>query len=141
MLAVARQEFMMDPADQEWSEKLHALEPLIVQWHDADLSLRAAAAAKAMGLASSRDLHKWLNARGLPPYLILRDRYYVVRLVELCEHSALAKWALDHVRDPSAYSRFIKRVKGLPWREVQRRGVAWAKGIALETWRPYGRRE
>ena len=57
----------MDPADQEWNEKVRAFEPLIALWHDLDLSLRATAAAKAMGLMNSRELGKWLNARGLPP--------------------------------------------------------------------------
>ena len=127
--------------DGSWSHALRDVESFVRIWAELDLRLSTHRAALLLGFRSSDALHEWLTTHDLPPYLVLRNWYYVVRLVELSQQRSLAEWTLRGGHDPSIYYRFAKRVTGCSWSELRRLGAGWAKARAMEIWRPYGLRQ
>ena len=130
---------MTDFVDKEWDLVLRDLEPLRLGWHDVQLSFSARRAASALGLAGSSELHSWLATRGLPPYQVVRNWYYLAMLTERFQRESLAHWALNRDHDPAVYYRFVLRTSGMHWKELQQKGGRWVRERALEIWRPYRR--
>jgi hypothetical protein len=123
--------------DAEWHKVIEACGPLPSLWASVDLTLSSRRAAHAIGVRDSDALREWLRERRLPPYLVLRNWYYVLRLVELAEQGSLAQWALNGERDPATYYRFVAREAGMSWRRVRRGGVQVVRTLALEVWLPW----
>jgi len=117
-----------------------ACAPLLPLWASVDLTLSARRAAHAMGLHDSDELRDWLRERGLPPYLLLRNWYYVVQLLELAERGSLARWALEGARDPATYYRFSERTTGMTWKALRDAHRPSIRAHALDMWQPWRRR-
>jgi hypothetical protein len=112
--------------------------PLWRLLHDCRLGLTAGQAAITLGLKDPAELRKWLQSGRLPPFAYLRNWGYVVFLLERPQGSAsLAGMVLDRGEDPSMYYRFVKRVTGMPWRNVKAHGRLWAIATALQVWGPH----
>lgn len=121
-----------NPVSAEWTLLLEKLHPLSALWYDLDLAVSARKAALELGLQRSAVLDEWLRTRGLPQYQLVRDWYYVVRLLELSEEVALSRWSLMRGRDPAMYYRLVTRVTRLSWTEVRDRGLPWARWRATQ---------
>lgn len=122
-----------------WRELKSSIGPLAALLDKVDLAVTARRAAHALQLRDSAALHTWLLTRGLPPYRLLRDWYYVVRLVELVESGSLAEWTLRLGRDPATYYRFVARVTGENWRVLRLGGASSVRSRALAVWQPWRR--
>jgi hypothetical protein len=120
----------------DWDAVVAACGPLVTLWASVDLTLSARRAAVSLGLRDSNALREWLRERRLPPYLTLRNWYYVVRLLEVSERGSLARWALDGVRDPATYYRFAKRTTGMTWTAIWDEGPLSIRTRALAVWQP-----
>jgi hypothetical protein len=123
--------------DAEWHKVIEACGPLPSLWASVDLTLSSRRAAHALGVRDSDALREWLRERRLPPYLVLRNWYYVVRLVELAELGSLAQWALNDARDPATFYHYVERTTGLSWRTIRDAGVRPIRARALHVWRPW----
>lgn len=123
--------------DAEWNMVMAACSPLPALWATVDLTLSSRRAAHALGLRDSKALREWLRERRFPPYITLRNWYYVVRLAELAEDGSLSQWALREVRDPATYYHFVERTTGMSWRTVRDAGVRSIRARALEMWQPW----
>ncbi|WP_396215652.1 hypothetical protein [Gemmatimonas sp.] len=131
--------------ESEWSVTLQRLGPLQPILEQLSLRLTATGAARSIGLRSPSELRRWLTDRRLPPFQLLRDWYYVVRLIERFTPSengspfdvSLANWALREGKAPSVYYMFVLRVAERPWSVLRSSGPRIAKERALRMWDPY----
>lgn len=111
---------------------------LFDHFRECDLGLRAALLAPILGLESPHALETELRMRRLPPFRLLRNWCYLVRLLEENEHGeTISALALTRGRDPAMYYRFVRRTSGLLWTESQDRGSDWARATALKVWSPF----
>ena len=96
-------------------------------------------AARVLGHDSGDAHDEALRERNLPPFKLLRDWVYVVLLLEREERGqpSVHQWVRRQNGDPAMYYRFVKKVTGLPWREVKKRGSLWARKEACRMWGPY----
>ncbi|MEQ1692429.1 MAG: hypothetical protein ABMA00_14145 [Gemmatimonas sp.] len=94
--------------------------------------------AVALGLSSPVALRHMLVARGLPPFYLFRDWYYLVRMLERAESGEpIAQWAMYRGDYATVYYRFAARLTGKPWRTIVARGSGWAKTCAMAVWAPH----
>ena len=126
-----------DPLGSEWATAVGPIAELRELFASVALSICASDAAARVGLRDAAALGAWLVARRMPPFRVLRDWYYVVRLVELSHTDSLCRWALSGGNAPEVSCRFVERVTGESWSTVRARGVAFARQRALDVWRPY----
>ena len=119
----------IDAAWTDLEERIGPLRPLL---DTMTLGISARRAAQFLSLRNSADLRRWLIARRLPPWAILRDWYIVVRLLaHNDEVGTLSKLATTRIASSSVYYTFVKRVTGAGWTEMKQRGLRDAKRRAL----------
>ncbi len=123
----------------EWASIVASSSPLPAHWKTIDLTLSQRRAALLLGLKDSDVLRGWLRERNLPPYLTLRNWYYVTLLVEQAERGSLAQWALDRHHDPATYYRFVERTTSTSWTIIRDEGLDAIRRRALHVWRPWRR--
>lgn len=102
------------------------------------LSLRISRAASLVGLRSKEALRRELAFRRLPPFQLLRDWCYTVRLAErFAVDEALAEWALRRGDDPASYYKLVRKTTGHSWSDVRAKGPQWASTMARLVWTPH----
>lgn len=121
----------------QWRRLLEACGPLVLLWASVDLTFSARRAARSLFLKDTRALLGWLVERRLPPYQILRNWYFVVRLAEIAENGSLSKWALQNGRDPAIYYRFIERTTGASWKVIREGGLKATRLRAIRVLSPW----
>jgi len=122
---------------ESWSQWLLLVPELLPLWEPIDLSLGAKKAALKLGLPRGDALERRLRSRGAPPYLTMRNWYYLVQLVRTCQQGlSLSQWALASGRDPAIYYRFVGRTARRSWTEVQRDGPELVMVRAITLWAP-----
>ena len=109
-----------------------------------DLSLRSRAVVEAvflsggsigtaqqvaphLGLHNRFELARFLKREGLPPLHDLAAWASVLAWMDRSEHTgcSLCRLAFGARRDPAVCYRTVKRITGLPWRDLRRKGLAW----------------
>ena len=131
--------------ESEWSSIQQRLGPLQPILELLNLRLTATGAARSIGLQSPSELRRWLTERRLPPFRLLRDWYYLVRMVERFAPPgdgppvdvSLSSWALREGKSPSVYYMFVLRVAERPWSILRGSGSRAVKERALRMWDPY----
>lgn len=124
---------------REWNEVMQRCPDLLPLFADVRLRVHDASAARILGLTKSNELRRQLLARRLPPFLVLRDWCLVVQLADRfgVDEGSLGHWAMRRGEYASVYYSFIKRVTGMLWSELRKRGPVWARRRALQMWRPH----
>lgn len=103
-----------------------------------DLALTARRAAIRLDLESGARLDQHLRSLALPPFRSLRDWWYVLALLRKTrEGVSLSAFALRRGKDPAPYYRFVARVTGRRWLDVQQAGEGWVLASALGAWGPF----
>ena len=130
---------MTTPADDtieaRWVACLARFAELLPFFASLRLKVSETQVALAMGLPNADALRRLLIKRGLPPFRLLRDWYYVVVMTERAEaRSAVAKWSMRDGSYPDAYYRLAQRLTGVRWGVTVKRGSRWAKERALAAW-------
>jgi hypothetical protein len=119
----------VDAAWTDLEERIGPLRPLL---DTMTLGISARHAAQYLSLRDSADLRRWLIARRLPPWVILRDWYIVVRLLaHNADVETLSKMATTRIASSSVHYTFVKRVTGAGWTEMKQRGLRDAKRRAV----------
>jgi len=127
-----------DATDARWNLVLERIGDLRPLFDEVRLSLRQTQVAHLLALPNIDALRRVLRARRLPDFRLLRDWYYVVRMVERSyEDDALGHWAMYRGDCANVYYRFVERVTGLKWRVVRDHGVQWVRARALVIWAPF----
>lgn len=126
------------PEEPEWQSVMQRCVELAPMLASLRLKNTASKAAAVMGLDGPMALNRELQRRRLPPFGLMRDWCYVVKLVDrFGVDRSLANWALHRGEYPAVYYQFVRRVTGLTWRELLNRGTEWAQHRALAVWAPY----
>ena len=121
-----------------WKEVTGRMGGLTLALDQLQLGFDARSAAQELMLEDTRDLARWLRARRLPPYMLLRNWYYVALLSErFSTDRSLSSFALHRNQYPSVYYRFVDRVCGRSWSEVRYLGPRWVQATALGQWAPW----
>ena len=83
--------------------------------------------ASHLGLSSRFRFARLLKSEGLPALHDLAGWARVLRWLEQAESNgcSLCRLAFSSKKDPAACYRTVKRVTGVPWRELRRRGSRW----------------
>lgn len=121
-----------DAVEVEWAKLEERIAPLHPLLNAMTLGISARRAAEFLSLSGGAELRRWLIARRLPPWGVLRDWYIVVRLLQHCERSeTLSRFATNRIESSSVYYTFVQRVTGTAWSELLDRGIRDAKVRAL----------
>ena len=129
-----------DKADisAQWDATLALCGDLLPYLAELRLSVSATQVATAMRLPNADALRRLLLKRRLPPFRVLRDWYYLVRMLERAERGeALGAWSMQRGDYADVYYRFVARLTGQRWGKLVQRGSAWAKAGAVAAWAPY----
>jgi len=127
-----------DAIDARWNLVRERIGDLCPLFDEIRLSLSQTQVARALALPNVGALRRLLRTRDLPDVRVLRDWYYVVRMVERAHQGdALGHWTMHRGDCADVYYRFVETVTGLPWRVVRDHGVHWVRARALEVWAPY----
>lgn len=125
-------------AEIEWQSVMARCHDLLPYFAELQLNVTATRVACSLGIARADALRALLIGRRLPPFRVMRDWYYIVRLVErFGGGQSIADWALRRGDSPSVYYRLVRQVTGQPWRVVAARGPGDAKVHALRFWGPH----
>lgn len=83
--------------------------------------------ARQLGLTSRHQLARLLHREGLPPFQELLGWSRLLTWLERWETTgmSLCRCAIEMGVDPAACYRLVRRLTGLPWTEVRRRGTVW----------------
>jgi len=83
--------------------------------------------ADALHFRSRFQLARRLRREGLPPLHEIADWIRVMHWVDEWEEqgTALCRQAVRAGRDPSVCYRLVRRMTGIDWRDVRRRGSTW----------------
>jgi hypothetical protein len=94
----------------------------------------AAHVAKQVGLRNRFQLARLLEHEGLPPLHVLVGWARVIGWIEDWEdrRMALSRQVLRTGSDPAVAYRLVRRLTGMPWTELRRKGSAWAWAHFLE---------
>jgi len=123
---------------QQWAEFVPRFGELHQLFENTQLGITAEHAMAHLRLADSLAIKKWLEARRLPPFKLLRNWYYLVAMLERAEAGdAIAAWALRQGKNPSVYYRFVLSLGGGTWEQWLARGSPDAKRRVLLLWSAY----
>ncbi len=83
--------------------------------------------APHLGLHNRFELARFLKREGLPPLHDLAAWASVLAWMDRSEHTgcSLCQLAFGAKRDPAVCYRTVKRITGLQWRDLRRKGLAW----------------
>lgn len=126
------------PIEARWTACLLRFADLLPFFASLRLKVSETQVARAMGLPNADTLRRLLRKRGLPPFRLLRDWYYVVVMVERAESgNAVAKWSMHDGSYPDVYYRFAQHLTGMLWSMTVKHGSQGAKERALAAWAPH----
>jgi hypothetical protein len=118
-----------------WAAVLDRASEILPCFADLRLDMRATVVATILGLERSDQLGRWLRRHKLPPFRLLRNWIYIVRLAEQnAEGISLSGWALAQGRYPSMYYRLVVETTGLPWHIIRTLAPQDVVGLALRAW-------
>jgi len=83
--------------------------------------------APHLGLHNRFELARFLKREGLPPLHDLAAWASVLAWMDRSEQTgcSLCQLAFGAKRDPAVCYRTVKRITGLQWRDLRRKGLAW----------------
>jgi hypothetical protein len=118
-----------------WTYATITADELFREFSRVDLRLSARRCSNTVGLKDSVSLAAWLRMQGLPRYRLLRDWSYVERIhSRSISGESMCLQAELQGRYPSILSRFILRVTGQSWREIQRLSAPEIRCRAASVW-------
>lgn len=127
-------------ADKHWIELRVRMGPLVELFAELRLAVTVADACVALGVTDRGELSRELARRRLPPFRSLKNWFQVVEMAGRSEGgTSLCNLAFSRGEYPAAYYRLVSSTTGHSWTEVESRGLAWLKRLALQTWEPHTR--